>query len=114
MDHREMGPRGWRAGPQMGKRRSEGKSKAFGLALRRHPPPFFLGWYRYHLAAMDTPQNCLGRAWKAIKRAVLGKSDPSYVAELVGDERCLERAFAAQLGWPNCRSDQVALRRGTV
>lgn len=52
----------------------------------------------------NKPEGFLGRAWKAIKRVILGKSDPSYLAELVGDERCFERSIAAQLGWPGGES----------
>lgn len=49
----------------------------------------------------NKPSGLVGRAWKRIKRLMLGKSDPSYLAELVGgDEQCFDRAIAAQLGWP--------------
>lgn len=40
------------------------------------------------------------RLWRAVKRAVLGKSDPDYLASLVGDERLIEESYEAQLGWP--------------
>lgn len=52
----------------------------------------------------NKPQGFLGRAWKRFKRVILGKSDPSYLAELVGDERCFDRAIAAQLGSPGVNS----------
>jgi len=45
----------------------------------------------------NKPQGFLGRAWKAIKRIILGRSDPSYLAKLVGDERFFDEAIAAQL-----------------
>jgi len=45
----------------------------------------------------NKPQGFLGRAWKAIKRIILGKSDSSYLANLVGDERFFDEAIAAQL-----------------
>ena len=55
----------------------------------------------------NKPQGFFGRGWKAIKRFILNKSDPSYLAELVGDERCFERAIAAQLGWPGVKSQKA-------
>jgi hypothetical protein len=44
----------------------------------------------------NKPQGFFGRAWKAIRRIILGKSDPSYLAELVGDDRFFDEAIAAQ------------------
>jgi hypothetical protein len=55
----------------------------------------------------NKPQGFLGRAWKAIKRLILNKSDPSYLPELVGDERCFSRAIAAQLGWPGVKPQRT-------
>jgi hypothetical protein len=52
----------------------------------------------------NKPQGFLGRAWKAIKRIILGKSDSSYLAQLVGDERFFDEAIAAQLSWPSVES----------
>jgi hypothetical protein len=52
------------------------------------------------------PQGSLGRAWKRIKRVLLGRSDPAYLAGLVGGERFFDRAIAAQLGWPGVESQR--------
>jgi hypothetical protein len=43
------------------------------------------------------PQGFLGRACTAIRRIILGRSDPSYLAKLVGDEKFIDEAIAAQL-----------------
>jgi hypothetical protein len=40
------------------------------------------------------------RGWTAIRRSILGKSDPTYLAQLAGDDQYWEEAIAAQLGWP--------------
>jgi len=38
--------------------------------------------------------------WSAIRRLILGKADPDYVARFAGDEQYWDEAIAAQLGWP--------------
>jgi hypothetical protein len=45
----------------------------------------------------NKPQGFLGRFLKATKRVILGRSDPSYLAKLVGGERFFDEAIAAQL-----------------
>lgn len=41
------------------------------------------------------------RLGQRLKRAVLGRSDPDYLAQLVGGERLIEESHLAQLGWPD-------------
>ena len=41
-----------------------------------------------------------GRTWAAIRRILLNKSDPAYVARLAGDDQYWEEAIAAEYGWP--------------
>jgi hypothetical protein len=37
---------------------------------------------------------------RALERALLGKSAPSYVKQFTGSDEYWERALAAQAGWP--------------
>jgi len=55
----------------------------------------------------NKPQGFLGRALKAIKRIILGKSDPSYLAKLVGGERFIDEAVAAQLSCSGVESQRA-------
>jgi hypothetical protein len=43
----------------------------------------------------------LARAAAALGRAILGKSSPAHLGELVGGEHALDRQLAAEVGWPN-------------
>ena len=45
----------------------------------------------------------IGRAWSAVRRILLNKSDPAYVAQLAGSEDYWEEALAAAYGWPGYR-----------
>jgi hypothetical protein len=45
----------------------------------------------------NKPQGFIGRTRTAIRRIMLGRSDPSYLAKLVGDEKFIDEAIAAQL-----------------
>jgi len=38
--------------------------------------------------------------FRRLWHGLLGKSDPAYLADLVGDERLIEESNAALLGWP--------------
>jgi hypothetical protein len=45
----------------------------------------------------NKPHGFIGRACAGIKRIILGRSDPAYLATLVGGERFIDEAIAAQL-----------------
>jgi hypothetical protein len=54
----------------------------------------------------NKPQGFLGRFLKATKRVILGRSDPSYLAKLVGGERFFDEAIAAQLSCSGVESQR--------
>ena len=51
----------------------------------------------------------LARAAAALGRAILGKSSPAHLGELVGGEHALDRQLAAEVGWPNMHLHDEAL-----
>ncbi len=40
------------------------------------------------------------RAWSAVKRGLLGRSDPAYLPKVAGTDPYWDEAVAAQLHWP--------------
>jgi hypothetical protein len=42
----------------------------------------------------------LGRIWRALKRAILGKSTYEYLSEIAGGDEYWDRMIAAEQGWP--------------
>ena len=44
-----------------------------------------------------------GRTWATIRRILLNKSDPAYVARLAGDDQYWEDVIGAEYGWPGHR-----------
>jgi hypothetical protein len=41
------------------------------------------------------------QAWTALRKRLLGKSDPTYLAQLAGADQYWEEAMAAEYGWPS-------------
>ena len=39
--------------------------------------------------------------WSAIRRLILAKADPDYVARFAGDDQYWDEAIEAQVGWPD-------------
>jgi hypothetical protein len=54
----------------------------------------------------NKPQGFIGRTCKAIGRIMLGRSDPSYLAKLVGNEKFIDEAIAAQLSCSGVESQR--------
>jgi hypothetical protein len=54
----------------------------------------------------NKPQGFIGRTCTAIRRVILGRSDPSYLAKLVGDEKFIDEAIAAQLSCSGVESQR--------
>lgn len=54
----------------------------------------------------DKQRGMFARVRKAVWRGILGKSDPSYLSHIAGDDddRYWEEAIDAQLKWPGQRS----------
>lgn len=56
----------------------------------------------------------LRRAWTALgvalRRVLLGKSSPDYLKQFTGGDEYWDRAIAAQLGWPQERPRNAAVR----
>jgi hypothetical protein len=48
---------------------------------------------------------------RALERALLGKSAPSYTKQFTGSDEYWERALAAQAGWPRQQAPQPAPAR---
>lgn len=61
--------------------------------------------------AQEQRRGWLARAAAAFGRAVLGKSDPAYLGDLVGGENSLDRQLAAEVGWPAPTGSATALAR---
>jgi hypothetical protein len=44
------------------------------------------------------------QAWTALRKSLLGKSDPTYLVQLAGPDQYWEEAIAAEYGWPRQKS----------
>jgi len=73
------------------------KEQAASVHVEYEP---FLRFLQRRCDMSGTGRGPFARAWAAVRRAVLGKSDAAHLQQLRAEERYWEEAIAAKLGWP--------------